>query len=85
MALTIKVRIAMVRNSFGIEASRLSLLDHGPKSNGIGADSRMMGQPEVICHPDRMAPEKRCRFNWESAIPTFPRSRLRGTWLRVRI
>jgi len=64
MVLTIKVPIAMVRNSFGMEASRLSLLDHGPKSNEIRANSRMTAQPEVNIRIDRIGPEKRCRFNW---------------------
>jgi len=59
MVLTIKVPIAMVRNSFGMEASRLSLLDHGPKSNEIRANSRMTAQPEVNIRIDRIGPEKR--------------------------
>jgi len=71
MALTIKVPIAMVRNRFGMEASRLSLLDHGPKSNEIRVNSRMTAYPEVKVDGfhevqggrEISTPDKRCQLN----------------------
>jgi len=37
-------------------ASRLSLLDHGPKSEEIRANSRITGNPEVIPEPTPKQP-----------------------------